>query len=60
LAPVAKRLNQLLKRDIVLAKDVVGQDAIKQAQELKAGEVLLYSYDVKLFLLLLLFFYISQ
>jgi phosphoglycerate kinase len=41
LAPVAKRLNQLLKRDIILAKDVVGQDAIKQAQELKAGEVLL-------------------
>lgn len=41
LAPIAKRLNQLLKREVVLAKDVVGDDAVQKAQNLSAGEVLL-------------------
>lgn len=41
LAPVAKRLQQLLKREVGLAKDVVGEDAIKQAAELPKHKVLL-------------------
>ena len=41
LAPVARRLNQLLKRDVIIAKDVVGEDAIQKAKELKEGEILL-------------------
>jgi phosphoglycerate kinase len=41
LLPVAKRLHLLLKRDIVLASDVVGDDALTKAKELKKGEVLL-------------------
>jgi phosphoglycerate kinase len=41
LAPVARRLNQLLKRDVVLAKDVVGEDAIAKAAALGEGEILL-------------------
>jgi len=41
LAPVAKRLHHLLKRDIILANDVVGEDAVAKAKNLKGGEVLL-------------------
>jgi len=41
LAPVALRLQQLLKRDVELAKDVVGEDAISKAQELAKHKVLL-------------------
>ncbi len=41
LAPVAKRLHHLLKRDVILANDVVGEDAITKAKNLKGGEVLL-------------------
>ena len=41
LKPVAKRLHHLLKQDIILAKDVVGDETISQAQNLKAGEILL-------------------
>lgn len=41
LAPVQKRLYQLLKRDVVLASDVVGSDAMKKVSELQNGEVLL-------------------
>ncbi|MBN2781635.1 MAG: phosphoglycerate kinase [Campylobacterales bacterium] len=41
LAPVAKRLTQLLKRDVVLASDVIGDDASSKAESLKSGEVLL-------------------
>lgn len=41
LAPVARRLHQLLKIDIQLADDVVGESAQKHAAELKSGEVLL-------------------
>lgn len=41
LAPVARRLHQLLKTDVKLADDVVGESAMKLASELKAGEVLL-------------------
>ena len=41
LAPVAKRLQLLLKRDITLASDVVGKDAMSKAKALKQNEVLL-------------------
>ncbi len=41
LAPVARRLHQLLKIDVQLASDVVGDNALKCASELKSGEVLL-------------------
>jgi phosphoglycerate kinase len=41
LSPVAKRIHQLLKREVVLAADVVGEDAIAKAKALKPSEVLL-------------------
>ena len=41
LAPVARRLQHLLKRDVTLASDVVGEDAMGKAKALKDGEVLL-------------------
>ncbi|MEA1891344.1 MAG: phosphoglycerate kinase [Campylobacterota bacterium] len=41
LVPVARRLHQLLKREVILADDVVGNDAIKKAKELQSAEVLL-------------------
>lgn len=41
LKPVADRLSQLLGRDVPLAKDVVGPDAHKLADELKDGDVML-------------------
>ena len=41
LLPVARRLHHLLKREVTLASDVVGKDAVKKAAELKCCEVLL-------------------
>jgi phosphoglycerate kinase len=41
LAPVARRLQQLLKRDVALADDVVGEDAMTKAQNLQKHKVLL-------------------
>ncbi len=41
LAPIARRLHQLLKVDVQMAEDVVGESAKKLASELQAGEVLL-------------------
>lgn len=41
LEPVQLRLQQLLKRHVELAKDVVGEDALKKAAELPLHEVLL-------------------
>ncbi len=41
LEPVQLRLQQLLKRHVELASDVVGQDAVKKAAELKNHDVLL-------------------
>ncbi len=41
LAPVALRLQQLLKRDVDLASDVVGSDAIDKAKRLQNHKVLL-------------------
>jgi len=41
LKPVAKRLEELIGKKVVMAKDVVGTDAINRAKELKSGEILL-------------------
>ncbi|MBU0720943.1 phosphoglycerate kinase [bacterium] len=41
LSPIARRLHQLLKRDVILAKDVIGEDAMSKAAALKGSEVLL-------------------
>ena len=41
LKPVAKRLHTLLKQEIVMAEDVVGEDAKAKAKSLQEGEVLL-------------------
>jgi phosphoglycerate kinase len=41
LIPVARRLHQLLKREVILAKDVVGEDAMAKAAALKPTEILI-------------------
>lgn len=41
LAPVAARLSELLGKPVVLAKDVIGEDAQSKAAALKEGEILL-------------------
>ncbi len=41
LKPVAKRLHSLLKKDIIMAENVVGDDTIALAQGLKEGDILL-------------------
>ena len=41
LAPVAKRLSELLKMPVIMAADVIGEDAKAKAAALKDGEVLL-------------------
>ena len=41
LAPVAKRLGELLGKEVLMAADVVGEDAKAKAAALKPGEILL-------------------
>ena len=41
LSPVAKRLSHLLHEEVILAKDVVGDDAKEKAKNLKDAEILL-------------------
>lgn len=41
LAPIARRLHQLLKINIKMAEDVVGKSAMKLSAELQPGEILL-------------------
>ena len=41
LAPVAERLSQLLGKNIVFAKDIVGEDAKEKAAALQPGQILL-------------------
>lgn len=41
LAPVAKRLGELIDAPVKLAKDIVGESAKKEAANLKEGEILL-------------------
>ena len=41
LAPVAKELSKLLGKEVIMAKDVIGEDAMSKAANLKEGEILL-------------------
>ena len=41
MAPVAKRLSELLGKDVILAKDIVGEDAKAKAAALKPSHILL-------------------
>ena len=41
LKPVAKRLEELIGKKVIMAKDVVGTDAVNRAKELKSGEILI-------------------
>ncbi|MBQ2829435.1 MAG: phosphoglycerate kinase, partial [Oscillospiraceae bacterium] len=41
LAPVAKRLGELLGKEVIFAKDVIGEDAKAKAASLKGGEIML-------------------
>ena len=41
LAPVAKRLSELLGKEVIMAKDVIGEDAKAKAKALKPGDVML-------------------
>lgn len=41
LAPVAARLSELLGKEVVMAKDVIGEDAKAKAAALKEGDVML-------------------
>lgn len=41
LAPVARELSKLLGKEVIMANDVVGEDAISKASNLKEGEILL-------------------
>ena len=41
LAPVAKRLSEILGKEVALAKDVVGEDAVAKAAALNNGDVML-------------------
>jgi len=41
LEPIAKRLSRLMNKEIIMAKDVVGEDAKKKAEELKSAEILM-------------------
>ena len=41
LAPIAKELSKLLGKEVIMAKDVIGEDATSKANNLKEGEILL-------------------
>ena len=41
LKPVAKELSKLLNKDVIMANDVIGEDAKTKAANLKSGEILL-------------------
>ena len=41
LAPVARRLSELLRREVIFARDVIGEDAKAKASALKGGEIML-------------------
>ncbi len=41
LAPVAKRLSELLGKEVIMASDVVGPDAMAKAAALKPGQIML-------------------
>jgi len=41
LAPIARRLHHLLKREVILADDVVGEDALAKIEAMKCCDILL-------------------
>lgn len=41
LSPVAKELSKLLNKEVIMAKDVIGEDATNKAENLKKGEIML-------------------
>ena len=41
LAPVAGRLSELLNKEVIFAKDIIGEDAQAKAAALKPGEIML-------------------
>lgn len=41
LAPVAKELSKLLNTEVIMAKDVIGEDATSKAENLKPGQIML-------------------
>lgn len=41
LKPAAKRLGELIKKDVVMAPDCIGPEVAKMSKDLKSGEVLL-------------------
>ena len=41
LKPVAKELTNLLEKEVIMAKDVIGEDAKAKASKLKQGQILL-------------------
>ena len=41
LVPVAKELSKLLDKEVIMAKDVIGEDAMAKAANLKLGQVML-------------------
>ena len=49
LAPVAKELSKQLGKEVIMAKDVIGEDAKTKAANLKNGEVMLLEKNVLFF-----------
>ena len=41
LKPVAKELSKLIGKEVIMAKDVIGEDAKQKAESLKPGEIML-------------------
>ncbi len=41
LKPVAKELSKLLDKEVIMAKDVIGEETIQEALNLKEGEIML-------------------
>ena len=41
LKPVAKELSKLLNKEVIMANDVIGEDAKEKAKQLKNGEIML-------------------
>ena len=41
LKPVAEELSKLLNKEVIMTKDVVGEDAVKKASDLQQGQVML-------------------
>ena len=41
LKPIARRISKILKKDILLANDIIGEDAVNKAKNLMNSEVLL-------------------